>query len=169
MKLAWSAYGARPKSVSISNHSQIHNSTNKAIQRLGKEEVAVKTGLKERHASWVQDVNKEQQNWSRPEKIPGKTVTFEDGPNSHHAETTDPRPSEPKPYFQNVAIVSSNLSNNEQAEGNQTLLNQFDNGKLGVSAHASENLNGTKIGLQNSVSKTETHNDHIEVQGPIGH
>ena len=63
MKLAWSAYGARPKSVSISNHSQKHNNNlNKATQRLGEEEMAVKTGLKERHASWLQEVNKEKQN-----------------------------------------------------------------------------------------------------------
>ena len=99
--------------------------------------MTVKTGL-ERHASWVQEVNREKQNWSRPEKILEKTVTFEEGPVSNHPETTNTRPSEQQPYFQNVAILSNNLSNNEQAEA--------------ASAFDSEKLKGTK----NCCSKPST-------------
>ena len=43
------------------------------------------------------------------------------------------------------------------------------NSKKGALPSASENLNGTRNGLQSSVSKTGTNNDHREVQGPIGH
>ena len=72
MKLAWVAYGARPKNVSTSIHSQNHINSNKPIQSLAEEDMSVNTGLKERHTSWVQEVNREKQNWSKPEKVPEK-------------------------------------------------------------------------------------------------
>ena len=141
-KLAYAAYGARPKSVNMSSHSLNHDTANNTIRKLGEDEMSVKTGL-DRNASWVQEVNREKQNWSRPEKIMGKTVTFEEGEVSKHPETTNTRPSEQPPNVQNVTALSSYFGNNEQSKG--------------VSDLVSGKLKETKMVVQNQVQLKQNH------------
>ena len=123
-----SAYGARPKITSTSNSNQTYTSTDKAHQVIEKEKVDVRTGMQERHADWLQNVNMEQKNWVRSKKVqavkeepsksldqmPSKTVTFNNVLHSHHLQMVDPRPSEPNSYTQNVNVSTSDVVNKNQ-------------------------------------------------------